>query len=255
MTAHDSHGGTTHTRAAKPGYLPLWMVGLLAVWSGTSTGADDAWSASIAATSDYVLRGVSQSHERPALQAGFNYHGPGGAFAGAWTSNVDPYSYGGTALELDLYAGYAWSVARDFSLQSTYTHYTYLLDPRSNRYDYDEFAFTFKYLDRVSLTVSWEPDVSSYSSLGFAQHRSVLAYEASGLWPLGRGLALSAGIGYYDLERLFGVGYWAGSAGLSWTSRHFEIDLARYVSDHTVERLYESSSADGSVVLTGILRF
>ena len=252
---HDSHGIARHTGARKPDYRLLWIAGLLAVLSAPAAGADDAWSASVTATSDYVLRGVSQSHEGPALQAGFNYHRPGGAFAGAWSSNVDPYSYRGTALELDLYAGFAWTVAPDFSLQSTYTHYTYLDDPRRNRYDYDEFAFTFKYLDRLALTVSWEPDASSYSSLGFAQHRSVLAYEASGLWPLGHGFALSAGIGYYDLDRLFGVGYWAGSGGLAWASGHFEIDLVRYVSDHTVTRLYESSSADGSVVLTGTLRF
>jgi hypothetical protein len=103
--------------------------------------------------------------------------------------------------------------------------------------------------------MSWEPDVSSYSSLGSAHHRPVLAYEASGLWPLGHGFALSAGIGYYDLESLFGVGYWAGNGGLAWASRHLEIDLARYVSDHTVARLYDSSSADGRMVLTGILRF
>jgi uncharacterized protein (TIGR02001 family) len=230
-------------------------VGLLAVLSGHSACAEDPWSASVAVTSDYVLRGVSQSHERPALQAGFNYQRPGGAFAGAWSSNVDPYAYGGTALELDLYAGYAWTLAPDFRLQSTYTRYTYLDDPRRNRYDYDEFEFTFKYLDRVALTMSWEPDVSSYSSLGSAHHRSVLAYEASGLWPLGHGFALSAGIGYYDLDRLFGVAYWAGSGGLAWASRHFEIDLARYVSEHTVARLYDSASADGRAVLTAILRF
>ncbi len=255
MKPQKIQGAAIHTGAGRPDCRSPWIAGLLAVLVTPAACADDTWSASVAATSDYILRGVSQSDERPALQAGFNYHRPGGAFAGAWSSNVDPYSYRGTALELDLYAGYAWSVSPDISLQSTYTHYTYLFDPRRNSYDYDEIAFTFKYLDRLALSVSWEPDVSSYSSLGFAQHRSVLAYEASGLWPLVHGFALSAGIGYYDLNRLFGVGYWAGSGGLVWASRRVEIDLARYVSDHTVTRLYESSSADGSVVLTATLRF
>jgi uncharacterized protein (TIGR02001 family) len=255
MNSHDSQGQAARALGTRPGYRASGVAGLLAVLCAAPAAADDSWSATVAATSDYILRGVSQSHERPALQAGFDYQNVSGAYAGAWSSNVDPYSFRGTALELDLHAGFVFTPWQDVHAQSTYTRYSYLDDPRRSRYDYDEVAFTLKYLDRVALTVSWEPDVSAYSALGSAYRRTVLAYEGSALWPLGRGVALTAGAGYYDLRRLFGVGYWAGSAGLAWVGGHFEVDLARYVSDHTVALLYETASANGSVVVSAMLRF
>jgi Bacterial protein of unknown function (Gcw_chp) len=40
--------------------------------------ADGPWSASVAATTDYVFRGVSQTYESGALQLGVNYQSPQG---------------------------------------------------------------------------------------------------------------------------------------------------------------------------------
>ena len=39
---------------------------------------------SLAATSDYVWRGVSQSDENPTGQAGLTFNIPGGFYAGGW---------------------------------------------------------------------------------------------------------------------------------------------------------------------------
>jgi uncharacterized protein (TIGR02001 family) len=259
MDPHERQQGATTGRGRRPWRARLWIPALLALLALPAllprAQAQDAWSASAAATSDYVLRGVSQSYDHVALQTGFNYRSTSGAFAGAWGSNVNPYPFLGSAVELDLYAGYSWTLTQDFSAQSTYTRYTYLDDPRLGRYDFDELAFSFKYLDRLAFTWSWQPDVSAYSALGSARDRSVLAYELSGLWPVRGGLTVLAGVGYYDLHRLFGVGYAAGSAGLGWISGHFEIDLVRYASQATVARLYEQASANGNVVLSGIFRF
>ena len=47
------------------------------------------FSATLAATSDYVWRGISQTNEDPAFQAGVTYTSKVGIYAGAWTSNVD----------------------------------------------------------------------------------------------------------------------------------------------------------------------
>ena len=55
--------------------------------------------------SDYRFRGVTQTFNDPAVQAGFVLSHESGAYAGVWGSNVD---FGGTAhIELDPYIGYA----------------------------------------------------------------------------------------------------------------------------------------------------
>jgi uncharacterized protein (TIGR02001 family) len=67
-------------------------------------------SANVTLTSDYILRGVSQTEERPALQAGVDVVFDNGIYLGAWGSTVDfDEVTGGTSdawLEADYYAGY-----------------------------------------------------------------------------------------------------------------------------------------------------
>lgn len=64
-----------------------------------------SFSGTAALTSDYRYRGMTQTFNDPAVQAGFVLSHESGAYAGVWGSNVD---FGGTAhIELDPYVGYA----------------------------------------------------------------------------------------------------------------------------------------------------
>jgi uncharacterized protein (TIGR02001 family) len=217
--------------------------------------ADGPWSGSIAATTDYVFRGVSQTYGGAALQAGLNYQSPAGWFAGSWASNVDPYPYGPDFAEVNLYGGYGWTLDPKWTARASYTRYLYAWDRRRNPYDYGEFAFTVGFEDRLAATVSYQPDSTRFSTLGYVRDRTSLAYELTGRWPLPRGLALVGGVGYYDLTRLYGVGYWSGNAGVSFVRGRFEVDVARFFSDGTVRRLFEDSTADGRWVATALCRF
>jgi len=216
--------------------------------------ADGPWSASIGATTDYILRGVSQSYGHGAMQLGANYQNTQGWYIGAWGSNVDPYPFLGSAQELDLYGGITRPLSDKFNASVTFTHYLYLNDPRPVRYDYDEFAISARYLDRLVATVSYQPDSTLYSDLGFADRRPNLAYELAGRWPLQKGFSLEAGGGYYDLQHLFGVHYWAGSAGIEYLYRQCSIELERFLADSTVGRLYGEASANGDWVLSAVVR-
>lgn len=85
---------------------------LVAVTTSFSVAAAEDTSASAlsfsgtaALTSDYRYRGLTQTFNDPAVQAGFALSHASGVYAGVWGSNVD---FGGTAhLELDPYIGYA----------------------------------------------------------------------------------------------------------------------------------------------------
>jgi uncharacterized protein (TIGR02001 family) len=241
-------------RTVLHGCALLEMLGL-AVVPRLAAAAEGPWSASVGATTDYVFRGVSQTYDSGALQLGANYQSPQGWFAGAWTSNVDPYPFGATAIELDLYGGIRRPLSDQFNAALTYTHYQYVDDSRPTRYNYDEIALSASYLDEVVATVSYQPDSTLYSDLGFASRRPSLAYELALRYPLPAGFALTAGAGYYDLHRLFGVHYVAADAGLQYVYRQVTFELTRFYADPMATRLFEGASANGDWVLSAVYRF
>ena len=66
--------------------------------------------------SDYRTRGISQTQNDPALQAGLTLAHSSGLYLGAWSSNVD---FGGglkTRQEVDYYAGWLWQATEAVSL-------------------------------------------------------------------------------------------------------------------------------------------
>jgi len=227
----------------------------LASLATTPAHADGSWSGSLAVTSDYVLRGISQSYGKAAVQGGLAYHDRAGWFAGTWGSGIEPFPYGKRSVELDGFAGYGWQVGPRWNARATYTRYAYVFDKRRVSYDYDEVALSLGYEDRLAATVSWQPDSIGYSLNGYAHGQQTWAWELAGRQPVGHGFALTASAGYYDTTRLYGAGYTAGSAGLSYARRHLEIAVNRFFVNSTVYRLFDDASADGEWVASVILRF
>jgi uncharacterized protein (TIGR02001 family) len=221
----------------------------------TPVQAQSPWSATIGATTDYIFRGVSQTYDSGAVQVGGSYQSSLGWFAGAWASNVNPYPHAGASAELDLYAGYTRALGSDFSARFAYTHYTYVDDPRPAHYDYDELSATIGYLDRLAATLSYQPNYSNYSYLGFARHEPSGTLEVTGRWPVKCGVSLTAGAGYYDLHRVFGVSYWAADAGVSYVYRRLSMEVGHYFAEGTVGRLYGEQTANGTWTLSATLRF
>ena len=66
-------------------------------------------SANLGLVSDYRFRGLSLSDRGPALQGGVDLEADMGLFAGAWASTIADYE--GANAELDIYGGYAGSLA------------------------------------------------------------------------------------------------------------------------------------------------
>ncbi len=87
-------------------------IALLAT-SPLSLAAEDSsfygWSqsASVALTTDYVWRGISQTNNDPAIQGQFDLSHESGFYIGAWASNVEFADGSKTSLELDAYAGFS----------------------------------------------------------------------------------------------------------------------------------------------------
>ena len=85
--------------------------------------ADDITvTGSVSLTSEYRLRGISQTDGDPALQGAITVAHSSGVYVGTWASNLAGYgTYGGSNLEVDLIAGFSHDfggVTGDGSLKS-----------------------------------------------------------------------------------------------------------------------------------------
>lgn len=196
----------------------------------------EGWGGSVAVATDYIYRGISQTDQRPALQAGVQFQSLSGWTAGAWGSSVDFQNGSGTAYELDLHAGYAWALSPDWSARVGYVHYGYLNDGDSG-YDYDEVTLALSFQQRVTASIAWSPNTSRRTRHAYASQQQALAYELSLLQPVHPHWSLSAGVGYYDLRDLFGTGYWFWSGGVAFTWQSMQVDLLHIDADSTADYL------------------
>ncbi|RNF83612.1 TorF family putative porin [Montanilutibacter psychrotolerans] len=98
------------------------------------TDAQAGIAGSVAVTSDYVFRGVSQTNREPALQGGIEFAPASGSgfYAGAWGSNVswlsDLSAVGApvsNSVELDAYAGYRGKLGQRVSYDVGALYYAY----------------------------------------------------------------------------------------------------------------------------------
>ncbi|MEP7099842.1 MAG: TorF family putative porin [Burkholderiales bacterium] len=80
----------------------------------------------VAVVSDYRFRGISQSYRLPAVQAGFDFTHSSGFYFGNWNSSVSGNSYNnGASLEMDLYGGYRFDLAKDVNADVGLLFYVY----------------------------------------------------------------------------------------------------------------------------------
>ncbi len=217
--------------------------------------ADDGVSGMVVATSDYVLRGVSQTYGGAALQGAVNYRHASGWFAGVWASNVDPFPFTSSFAEANVYAGRVWSLSPQWTVRGSYTRYLYPFDHRQKPYDYGELSVGLAFEDFLSASVSYQPDATGYSTQGYVRGRAAVAYELAGRMPLPHDFAVVAGAGYYDLTRLYGVGYWSGNAGVSYSIGPYQLDVVRFFAEPGVRRLFDEASADRRWVASVARRF
>ncbi|UYY59093.1 TorF family putative porin [Sphingomonas sp. S2-65] len=83
-------------------------------------------SGSAALVSDYRFRGVSQSDEEIAVQAGFTVAHESGFYIGTWGSNLAGWgTFGGANVELDLIGGYKTDIGNGGTLDIGVTWYMY----------------------------------------------------------------------------------------------------------------------------------
>ncbi|WP_129974326.1 MULTISPECIES: TorF family putative porin [unclassified Pseudomonas] len=136
--------------------------------------------------SDYRTRGISQTQNDPAVQAGLTLAHSNGLYLGAWSSNVD---FGGdlkTRQEVDYYAGWLWQATEAVSLDLGYIKYAY---PKESQFNQSE-VYSILSAYGVKLAAYYSSDASGIDSKQSSLY-SYIGYETE--LPLDSGLKLRYG--------------------------------------------------------------
>lgn len=196
--------------------------------------SDPQWSANVAATSDYVFRGVSQTQEEAAISAGVDMTS-GAVYAGAWASNVSFSGDDDTGIEADLYAGVRPEFA-GFALDFGVVGYLYD-EPEALDYDYVEFkAVASRAIGPATLGagVYYSPDF-----FGAAEDEATYV-EANGAFAPADRWTVSGAVGRQFVSSDFDYTTWNIGAAYALTD-NLAIDVRYHDTDeHDFGQVYES---------------
>ena len=196
-----------------------------------------------ALTSDYLFRGISQSANKPAVQAGFTATHDSGFYFTAWGSSINgpvtTLKSESSGLELDTLLGYSGS-KDDVTYDVGIMRYNYPGADKGVRTSYNEAYASISYKGAKLGT--------AYSNDYFAESGKFNYYYADYVKALNDTFGVVAHVGYNKFEKttfLFGAGdsYIDYKAGMTAAVSGLNLELAYIGSDKTAEKAYGASTA------------
>lgn len=226
--------------------LPAALV--LASLAGVALDAQADISANAALVSDYRFRGISQSDEDVAVQAGFDYGFGNGFYVGTWGSSVDfdsNFDFDGS-LEVDFYGGWGKSIGENSSIDVGYIYYAYPGDSGAVG-DYQEIYFNYGWKD-LSLGVAYSDDY-------YGKSGSFWYLQANYDWSFAENWVLSVHGGYNDFdEDVFlssDKGHYVDySVGVTWSVVGVDLGLSWVGTDLDEEDVFDTSWGDDTAVFS-----
>lgn len=192
-------------------------------------------SGSVALSSEYVWRGISQSDDDPAISGSFDYAHETGLYAGVWASNVD---YDDDAsMEVDAYLGYASEIGETgIGYDVGFLRYMF----PGEDYNFNEVYGSLSY-SIFTLGIAHSGD-----ALGSGKSGTYYNFDAA--YDLPMDLTLAAGVGHYDADKAtFAAGedsYSHYYIGLSTELAGFGLDLTYSDTDSNAEDINEAIYGD-----------
>lgn len=206
-------------------------------------------------TTDFVFRGLSLTRGKPAAQASIDAEFAGEYYLGAFLATCDPNPGPSPSVEADLWAGRYWRVSADFSADLRLSQYTYPDDPRRVSYDRTELTATLGFRNQLFLAAVYSPNTRAVASSPGYDEGNAWAVEVSARQPLGQRFALSAGLGHYALDDIYGDGYNYWNVTLSATLSPFELQLAYLGTSDNAEAHFVEDAVGDRVAFTAVWRF
>lgn len=238
-------------RCTIPG-LALLLTAVLCPLPG---GAAGLWEGLIAVSSDNVYHGLSQTRGGPALLGDVHYRLDSGWFAGLSAATVNLHPGPGGRVELDLYAGCALTLSRDWTGKFTLLRYEYPADHSELRYAYEEIVAGLTFRDWLFANLSYSPDTSRYTTRGVAYRRSANSLEIATQLPLRDGWSVNAGVGRYAIAAPISVAYWYWNTGITFNAGRLQFAVEAIDTDHTAPAIFGDAMGGQRWVVSVIRRF
>lgn len=190
--------------------ITLWAMRARAQ-EAAAAQSGSALSGSVSVVNDYLFRGLSQTSQSPALQAGVEYGSADSWYVGAWGSNVSwlsdlstPDARVSNSLEVDLYAG--WRIPLDDAWKLDLGLYTYYYPG-----DYPR-GFTRPYTTEGYVAVSFSIATLKYShaftnAFGFADSKHSDYLDLSANYEFSPGWIVNAHVGRQRIQHFGAAGY------------------------------------------------
>lgn len=242
------------------GWLYACALALLAPHAARGQAEPASVGGSVAATSDYIYRGVSQSDGHGALQGDLHASSSAGTFGGVWGSTRDRDLEPGTEGEIQLYLGQRFNFGGDWSVALSGRADYFVGGAADHSDDYQEISAALNWLDRYTLSITAIPNAVRYSTVVYQYQGSQEEYykvyrspaflaDASGQWLLregllgGAGLYVTAAAGYYyashpDHHPPPAVDYVYGNLGFALEWRRWRIDVAYFAAQRQAAELF-----------------
>ncbi|HVP85502.1 MAG TPA: TorF family putative porin [Rhizomicrobium sp.] len=202
------------------------------------SGGLGSLSGTVAVTSDYRFRGISQNDTEPALQASLNLTGNNGWYAGSWASKINfndgPSGFGtayhNTSVEWDIYGGKHFDLAgTDLNLEAYYYAYPDHSElPGLAKYSYFEAIVGLSHsFDKLTVNTSVAVSPAYFGETGTGVWIGGGASYAFADW-----LSVSANVGHQwvneldDKETGFPYTHWDIGATATWADFNFDV---RYI--------------------------
>ncbi len=154
---------------------------------------------SAAIVTDYRFRGVSQSGQNAAAQAGITLNHSSGFYAGTWGSSIN---FAGSA-EIDLFAGYTTTVAPGITVDAGLLYYLY---PKHTGGVYTPTDFFEPYVNltgaigpatlKVGVNYAWEQDALADLKTGVGNASSIYFHAEPSITIPNTPVGLNAHLGY-----------------------------------------------------------
>ncbi|MCO7222939.1 TorF family putative porin [Pleionea sp. CnH1-48] len=219
-------------------YLGLAMfAGMLSMPSSAEV------SANLTFVSDYLFAGVSQTSGTPALQGGIEYAHDSGFSIGTWASTVDFKDGSSADAEVDIYIGYSGETD-SFSYSATLLQYIYPDLVSGADYDYAELLLSLETKQGFSVALG-------YSNDEFASDEAGVRLELGYSIELADDVAVSFGLGHFDLDDVSGDSYQYFSTGISKSWDNFSGSFTIHKNSSNAETMFGKNGEDRAVLSVG----
>lgn len=223
---------------------------------GMPCAAADLWGGSLAITSDYIVRGISRSDDRDALQLDVHYLNSAGFVTGLFASNTQMDQSEARDVELDGFIGYAWAAGSDWRGRALLSHYAYPWNRSGSGYDYDEVDVEATYQEWLNVGLVYSPNAPRYlysyqGLVGVTSESAQLSMQR----PVWRKLSATVGVGYSRFEGPDPAGFTYWSAGAAWDLAPVSLVMSYVDTTAGAKSLFYNAAARGRWTGTLIWRF